>query len=88
MTLDEIIALAAARDWSEQDAAHARQAERFHYVRDPDCSCRMSAVHSASLEPPHEIVDEWCPTHGRDPDAEAERRAEDREFFRNFQDED
>lgn len=60
-----------------------RERERFHYVRDPDCSCRMSAVHSASLEPPHLVVDEWCQIHGRDPDAEADRRAEDREFFRD-----
>jgi hypothetical protein len=45
-----------------------------------DCTCRMSSVNSASIDPPHEIVDPWCPLHGgRDPDRERDERI-DREM--------
>lgn len=38
---------------------------------DADCTCTMSHTHSASIDPPHEIVDPWCPIHGgRDADRE------------------
>ena len=46
------------------------------------CTCRMSFIHSASIDPPHEIVDQWCPLHGRrDPDRELEAERDDKEFF-------
>lgn len=35
------------------------------------CSCRMSSVNSATIDPPYEMIDPWCPLHGyRDPDRE------------------
>jgi hypothetical protein len=41
------------------------------------CTCRMSSVHSASIDPPEPIVDGWCPLHGgRDPDREYEEMME------------
>jgi hypothetical protein len=44
-------------------------------AREQGCSCRMSSVNSASIDPPHEIVDPWCPIHGgRDPDRERDER--------------
>lgn len=44
-------------------------------ARDQGCTCRMSHTHSASVDPPHEIVDPWCPLHGgRDPDRERDER--------------
>lgn len=65
-----------------------RPAPRFAMPleREQDCTCRMSAVHATDTDPPHEVVDEWCPVHGRDPDAEADRRAEDREAEREMDD--
>jgi hypothetical protein len=55
-------------------------------AREQGCICRMSAVHSASLEPSHVIIYEWCPIHGRDPDDEMERRRDDaREAARDFE---
>lgn len=41
---------------------------------DLGCTCRMSTVNSASIDPPEPIVNEWCPVHGRDPDQELQRR--------------
>lgn len=42
------------------------------------CTCRMSPVNSASIDPPEPIVDRNCPLHGsyRDPDAEREEQRE------------
>lgn len=57
-------------------------------AREQGCTCRMSMVHATDIDPPHEVVDEWCPVHGRDPDAEADRRAEDREAEREMDDDD
>jgi len=46
-------------------------------ARDRGCTCRMSTVHSASIDPPHEIINEWCPLHGgKDPDEEYEKARE------------
>lgn len=40
-------------------------------ARAAGCICTMSHTHSASIDPPHEIVDPWCPIHGsRDADRE------------------
>ena len=41
------------------------------------CTCCYSPVNSATIDPPHLIRDEWCPIHGRDPDAEYERRRDE-----------
>lgn len=47
------------------------------------CTCRLSAVHSASIDPPEPVLDINCPVHGKyrpggiDPDDEADRRRED-----------
>lgn len=42
------------------------------------CTCTLSSVNSASIDPPHEIIDPWCPLHGhRDPDAEYEAARDD-----------
>jgi hypothetical protein len=41
------------------------------------CTCRMSPVNSASIDPPEPIIDGWCPLHGgRDPDAERDEQLE------------
>lgn len=49
-------------------------------ARTEGCTCRMESVHSASIDPPEPIVDDWCPLHGgRDPDAERDRRRDDGE---------
>lgn len=53
-------------------------------ARNDGCTCRMSSVNSASIDPPHEIVDPWCPLHGgRDPDRERDERM-DREADGGF----
>jgi hypothetical protein len=40
-------------------------------AREGGCTCRMETVHSASIDPPEPIVDQWCPLHGwRDADRE------------------
>lgn len=50
-----------------------------------DCTCRMSSVNSASIDPPELIVDPWCPIHGgRDPDEEYERKRDDAEWDRQM----
>jgi hypothetical protein len=48
-------------------------------AREQGCTCRMSSVNSASIDPPHEVLDKNCPLHGwaPDPDAECERRRDD-----------
>lgn len=43
------------------------------------CSCRLSSVNSASIDPPEPVMDEWCPVHGRDPDYEMEKRRDSRD---------
>lgn len=49
------------------------------------CTCRMSAVHSASIDPPEPVLDIGCPVHGKyrpggvDADDERDRRIEDLE---------
>ena len=46
-------------------------------AREQGCTCRMSSVNSASIDPPHEIIDPWCPLHGGlDPDEEYEKKRE------------
>jgi hypothetical protein len=55
-------------------------------AREPDCICTMSRVHATDIEPPHVVVNEWCPVHGRDPDYEMERRRDDaREAARDIE---
>jgi hypothetical protein len=47
----------------------------------------MSSVNSASIDPPHEIIDKYCPLHGwvPDPDEAYERRRdEERELSARF----
>ncbi len=39
-----------------------------------ECTCRLESVNSASIDPPEMIVNEWCPTHGRDPDEELQKQ--------------
>jgi hypothetical protein len=67
--------------WSKadpEDLLDMEEAERqLREDSDPRCSCRMETVDSASTEPPELIRDEWCPVHGRDPDAELDRRRDD-----------
>lgn len=50
-------------------------------ARDEGCTCRMSSVHSASIDPPHEVINLNCPLHGneaaRDPDAAYESLRDD-----------
>lgn len=44
------------------------------------CSCRMSSVNSATIDPPEPIIDAWCSLHGwRDPDRERDEKR-DREM--------
>ena len=51
-------------------------------ARDMGCTCRLSSVNSATIDPPHEIIDRWCPLHGaRDPDAEYDQARDDADFF-------
>ena len=47
-------------------------------ARAEGCSCSMSSVNSASIDPPEPIIDQWCPLHGRDPDYEMEKRRDAR----------
>jgi hypothetical protein len=38
----------------------------------------METVHSASIDPPEPILNEWCPLHGwRDPDNERDALRDD-----------
>lgn len=47
-------------------------------ARDQGCTCRMETVHSASIDPPEPILNEWCPLHGwRDPDNERDALRDD-----------
>jgi hypothetical protein len=48
-------------------------------AREAGCTCSMSSVDSASIDPPHEIIDKYCPLHGYalDPDYEHERQRDD-----------
>lgn len=41
------------------------------------CTCRMSSVNTATIDPPEPILDKWCPLHGKDPDRELERLRDD-----------
>jgi hypothetical protein len=42
------------------------------------CTCRMSSVHSASIDPPEPVTDKYCPLHGHAPDPDDARdRARD-----------
>lgn len=52
-------------------------------ARDQGCTCRMSWVDSATIDPPHEIVNPNCPLHGvyQDPDEARDRLIEDREWW-------
>lgn len=43
----------------------------------PRCTCRMSPVDSATIDPPYLILDEWCPIHGKDPDEELQKKRDD-----------
>lgn len=51
------------------------------------CTCRMSSVNSATIDPPEPVLDIGCPVHGKyrpggiDPDDEADARREDAEFW-------
>lgn len=46
------------------------------------CTCRLSAVNSASIDPPEPVLDIGCPVHGKyrpggvDPDDERDQRLE------------
>lgn len=48
---------------------------------EPGCICGWSSVNSASIDPPHEVVNKNCPLHGnaaaRDPDAVYEAKRDD-----------
>lgn len=50
-------------------------------ARDEGCICGWSSVNSASIDPPHEVIDKNCPLHGnaaaRDPDAAYEAMRDD-----------
>lgn len=47
-------------------------------AREQGCTCYLSPVNSASIDPPHEMIHPWCPLHGhRDADAEYERARDD-----------
>lgn len=53
------------------------------------CTCRWSTINSMSIDPPHKILNKWCPVHGRDPDEEYEKmrdREYDEEYHRQFDD--
>lgn len=49
---------------------------------DAECTCRMSSVNSATIDPPEPILDRECPVHGspRDPDAEYEAKRDDKDM--------
>lgn len=39
------------------------------------CTCRMTAVHSQSIDPPEPKIDPWCEIHGyRDADYERDSK--------------
>lgn len=48
---------------------------------DDGCICSMSSVNSASIDPPHEVVNKHCPLHGneaaRDPDGARDQSLDD-----------
>lgn len=47
-------------------------------AREYGCTCTMSSVNSASIDPPEPVLDPWCPVHGgRDPDRELEQRRDE-----------
>ena len=48
-------------------------------ARDQGCICTLSSVNSATIDPPHEVIDRWCPLHGshEDPDAAYEQARDD-----------
>jgi len=50
-------------------------------ARDEGCTCGWSSVNSASIDPPHEVINKNCPLHGneaaRDPDAAYEQKRDD-----------
>lgn len=39
------------------------------------CTCHWSSVNSATLDPPHEVIDKHCPLHGYAPDLDEEYEA-------------
>ncbi len=55
-------------------------------AREEGCTCGWSSVNSATIDPPHEVIDKNCPLHGLapDPDDERERRRDDEDFFSRF----
>jgi hypothetical protein len=61
----------------EHGTEHMKDGRCTECEREDSCTCRMSSVNSASIDPPYLIRDQWCPVHGRDPDAELDRRRDD-----------
>lgn len=43
-----------------------------------DCTCYVPFAGPADIAPPEPKRDQWCPVHGRDPDAERDRRIDER----------
>ena len=46
-------------------------------AREFGCICRMPFAHSAQIDPPEPVINEWCPIHGRDPDFELQKLRDD-----------
>jgi hypothetical protein len=53
-------------------------------AREQGCTCGMSRVYRAYIDPPEPEIDKYCPLHGcaQDPDEERERRRDDKEFWK------
>ncbi len=59
----------------------------FEQAQARRCTCRMSSVNSATIDPPEPILDPWCPIHSnRDPDYERDLDIEDRRLFPDLRD--
>lgn len=40
---------------------------------DQGCTCTMSSVNSASIDPPEPVINRYCPLHGCEPDPDDAR---------------
>jgi hypothetical protein len=51
-------------------------------AREEGCTCRMSSVNSATIDPPEPVINKHCPLHGwaPDPDEWYERQRDDADY--------
>lgn len=71
----------AIEDWFMAHEPYAEPCTGAAYRR--GCTCRMSSVNTATIDPPEPVIDRHCPLHGsrRDPDDARQQRLDDKEYF-------